>query len=199
MAEAADAPSQPSPLPPDADTEVWPTVAELSAAARDGKPEHTDLDEVSKTEHSQSVKGGHSYYYWHRDAERRRQNGEVKPPPPVPKRLETSEDDLAAAAEKRGRPISSFSFMDDSDVVKIYVPLDGALAGATLAEAEVEFSERSLLVNIDRPDAIHRFTVERLAHEVEPARCKARVVKSGKLVITLYKRNAIERWPKLRA
>ena len=80
MAEAADAPSQPSPLPPDADTEVWPTVAELSAAARDGKPEHTDLDEVSKTEHSQSVKGGHSYYYWHRDAERRRQNGEVKPP-----------------------------------------------------------------------------------------------------------------------
>ena len=42
-------------------------------------------------------------------------------------------------------------------------------------------------------------TVERLAHEVEPARCKARVVKSGKLVITLYKRNAIERWPKLRA
>lgn len=152
--------------------------------------------EMSKTDASQKLKGKQSYYYWHSDAERRRQLGEQAVPPPEPKKLGTAP---AAPKAKVARAISTFSFLDDGDVVKVYIPLDGELAGASMDDIEVEFAERSLQVVVQCEESYHRFVVDRLAHEVQAPRCKARVVKSGKLVLTLHKRNHIERWAKLRA
>ena len=192
-----------SSLPPDADEVSWPQPSpsgdERTATQREGDAELESLSKLSKTEASQAVKGAQSYYYWHKDAERRRLAGEVPAPMPAPKLLETSEEDRAASRQKRVKPIADFAFLDDGDVVKVYITLAGELEGVSLEDAEVEFGERSLAVTIERPEVVHRFCVEKLAHEVTPPRCKARVTKAGKLVITLFKRNHIERWAKLRA
>ena len=150
---------------------------------------------MSKTEASQHLKGNQSYYYWHSDAERRRQAGEKPAPPPLPKKLASSE----VAREKRVKAIEAFSFLDDSATIKVYIELTGGLANISSSDVEAEFSERSLLVTVDTPEVIYKFTVDRLAYRVDPMRCKASVTKSRKLLLKLHKENHIENWTKLRA
>ena len=48
-----------------------------------------------------------------------------------------------------------FSFLDDSDVVKVYIVLDGPLAGVSSADVESEFAERSLVVTIGAGNVRH--------------------------------------------
>ena len=152
---------------------------------------------MSKTKASQVTSGQQSYYYWHSDAERRRKLGEEAAPlPPEPKKLGS---EPVAQKTRQTKAVASHYFMDDGDVVKVYIPLEGELAGTSMDNVEVEFADRTLQVCIVTPDTFYRFTIERLAHEVHAPRCKARVVKSGKLLLTLHKRNHIERWGTLRA
>ena len=170
--------------------EISETVDATAAA-----PMGAEDASVSKTEASQQLKGNQSYYYWHSDAERRRTTGEQPAPLPQPKKLASSE----AVREKRVKNIDTFSFLDDSDVVKIYISLEGSLAGVTISDIEAEFSERSLLVSIDTPDVTFRFVVDRLARGVDPLRCKASVTKSRKLLLKLHKERPLETWTRLRA
>lgn len=135
-------------------------------------PEEVDPYAVSKTESSQLLKGSQSYYYWHADAERRRVTGETPVPIPVPKKLASSE----AVSKQKVKTIEGFSFMDDSNMVKVYIPLEGELAGVTIDQVEAEFSERSLNVAIDLGGTLHRFYVDRLSHSVDAGRCKAMCV-----------------------
>jgi len=151
---------------------------------------------MSKTEASQQIKGTQSYYYWHGDAERRRLTGEQPVPLPTPQKIMVTHEQ---PKEKRVKPISTFSFMDDGDLVKVYIPLEAELAGVSMEQVEVEFADRALLATIELPDCIHRFSVEPLAHTVDTARCKSSITKSGKLVLKLYKRNPLDRWAKLRS
>ena len=174
------------------------TALELSETgdATAAAPVGAEDPSVSKTEASQQLKGNQSYYYWHSDAERRRtETGEVPAPMPQPQKLASSE----VVKEKRVKNIDTFSFLDDSDVVKIYISLEGTLAGVTISDIEAKFSERSLLVSIDTPDVTYRFVVDRLARGVDPARCKASVTKSRKLLLKLHKERHLETWTRLRA
>ena len=150
--------------------------------------------DLTKTDFSQQLKGQQSYYYWHGDAERRRLTGEQPVPPPVPKKLASSE----AVREKLIKPIDSFSFLDDSNVVKVYITLAGELAGVSSEQVHADFADRSLMVAIETDKAIHKFSVDRLTHEVDSQRCKATVTKSGKLVLKLFKKDHQQRWQKLR-
>jgi len=140
-----DAPADgPSSTPPDL-TPAQAAAAEESASAmalREERQREAELalSTTSKTDHSQQLKGNQSYYYWHSDAERRRQNGEKAVPAPAPKPLRTSEEDLAAQRVKRVSPIQDFSFLDDDDTVKVYIPLKGELVGTTMDNAEVRHS-----------------------------------------------------------
>jgi hypothetical protein len=163
-----------------------PTDVSDSAAAEDA---------VSKTEHSQQLKGSQSYYYWHGDAERRRQTGEQPVPVPLPKKLASQVEN---ATKKRIKAIEKHQFLDDSDIVKVFIPLEGELLGATMAQIEAEFTEQSLLVTIEMADTIHRFWIDRLAHQIDPLRSKSAVTKSGKLVIKLRKRSHMDHWRMLR-
>ena len=97
------------------------------------------------------------------------------------------------------KAIDTFSFLDDSDVVKVYIALEGPLAGVSSADVETEFEERSLTVTLNTDDAIFKFQVDRLSHSVDAPRCKASITKSRKLLLKLYKRNHLERWQKLRS
>ena len=152
-------------------------------------------DAVSKTEHSQQLKGSQSYYYWHGDAERRRQTGEQPVPVPLPKKLASQ---VESAGKKRIKAIEKHQFLDDSDIVKVFIPLEGELLGATMSQIEAEFTEQSLLVTIEMEDMIHRFWIDRLAHQIDPLRSKSAVTKSGKLVIKLRTRSHMDHWRMLR-
>ena len=149
---------------------------------------------VSKTDYSQQLKGSQSYYYWHGDAERRRLTGEQPVAPPLPKKLASSE----VAKEKRIKAIEKHQFLDDSDLVKVYIPLDGELAGVTMDQVEAEFAEQSLMLTIETADSIFRFWIDRLSHQIDPLRCKAIIAKSGKLVVKLKKRSHMDQWRLLR-
>ena len=151
--------------------------------------------ETSRTDASQQLKGGNSYYYWHGDAERRRITGEQPVPLPLPKKLASSE----AIREKRVKAIDAFSFLDDGSTVKVYVDLAGPLESVSSSDVEAEFSDRWFIVTMNTPDCLYKFHVDRLQHEVDALRCKSSVTKSRKLLIKLHKRNHIEKWSKLRA
>jgi len=154
-----------------------------------------DPTALSKTNASQFLKGSQSYYYWHQDQERRRANGEKPVPIPLPKKLASSE----VVKEKGIKTISNFAFLDDSSMVKVYINLEGDLAGVSMSQVESEFSERTLMVTIETAETIHRFWVDRLAYDVDPLRCKVIINKSGKLVLKLHKKDHTKHWQKLRA
>ena len=159
--------------------------------------ENADNDpfDMSKTEQSQHLKGNQSYYYWHGDAERRRLTGEKPVPMPTPVKLASE----AAAKEKRVKAIDTFTFLDDGDVVKVYIELNGPLIDVKIGDVTAEYEEKSFVVSIDTSDTVFRFTCDRLAHQLDALRCKTSVTKSRKLLLKLYKRNPTDRWQKLRA
>ena len=150
---------------------------------------------LSKTEASQNLKGSQSYYYWHSDAERRRLAGEKPVPVGMPPKIDSH---VEAEKEKPIRAISTFSFLDDGNVVKVYVQLEGDLSGVTLEQVDVQFTDNSLLLAIERPNAIHRLVVDRLMYPVDASRCKTSINKAGSLLLRLHKRDYMQRWSKLR-
>lgn len=116
-------------------------------------------------------------------------------PKPLPKKLATSE----VTKTKRIKPIDTFTFLDDSTIVKVYIELKGDLAGVDMSCVEAEFADRSLMVSIETAELIHRFHVDRLMYEVDASRCKAAMTKSGKLLLKLHKVKHLELWTKLRS
>ncbi len=64
---------------------------------------------------------------------------------------------------------------------------------------EVEFTQRSLSVVITTGRGAHRLFIDRLAHDVDADRCKSKVTKSRKLVLSLHKRDSYHTWNGLRA
>lgn len=200
-AAGSSAPAAPSAtsLPPTGTAATQPpAAASLPAGAAAAQP-LTSIDDglwdKSKTEFSRVNAGQNSYYYWHGDAERRRQTGETAVPLPVPHMLASG----AVAKQKPVKAIDTFTFLDDDNVVKVYISLEGALADVRSSDVETEFSERSLAVTINTPEATFKFLVDRLTHSVDALRCKASITKSRKLLLKLFKRSHLDKWAKLRA
>jgi len=130
---------------------------------------------LNKTQQSQNLKGSQSYYYWHNGVAK----GENAAPKPTPQLLSSSK---IATTDVPVVNITTYSFLDDDNVVKVYIPLEGPLANLSPDAIECEFSSHSLLVTLRPSGAHHRLWVEKLAHEVDPPRCKSKVVKQKKLV-----------------
>ena len=120
--------------------------------------------------------------------------GERPVPMTAPPRIATHE----MSPDKPVKSVGTFSFLDDGNVVKIYIPLDGELAGTSTEHVTVDFSDCSVVATIQRPAAIYKFTVDRLLYPVDAGRCKMIVNKSGKLLLKLHKRNHMQTWGKLR-
>ena len=158
------------------------------------KEDNDEFNSLSKTYVSQQLKGQQSYYSWHSDAERRRAAGEVAAPVPLPQKLATTE----AAKEKKIRGIEKYSLLDDSDIVKVYIPLEGDLYGVKGEQVEIEFTDRTLLATIVTADAIFRFHIERLSYQIIPEQSKFLVTKKGQLLLKLKKKNHLDLWSKLR-
>ena len=51
----------------------------------------------------------------------------------------------AAAKEKRVKAIDTFTFLDDGDVVKVYIELNGPLIDVKIGDVTAEYEERYML------------------------------------------------------
>ena len=115
-------------------------------------------------------------------------------PVPLPQKLASTE----AVREKKLRGIEKYSLLDDSDFVKVYIPLDGELLGVKKEQVECEFTDRTLLATIMTDDCIFRFHIERLSYLIVPDQSRFLVNKGGKLLLKLKKKNHLDHWAKLR-
>jgi hypothetical protein len=172
----------------------------MEGGSTSSRAEHSEQSSISaaepaatsKTVASQQSKGAQSYYYWHNAVPQ----GENAAPRPTPQQLGTSQ----AAVEQPPISIDSYAFQDDDDVVKVFISLEGALAGLTANCVAADFKERSLRVALQPPGGAraHLLSVSELSNPVRPEHCGFKITKAGKLVIKLDKSNAHHRWSKLR-
>ena len=143
-----------------------------------------------------SSEAGGGYHYWH---------DKVPAGAPQPEHTPVAVAAATSAPEDVAITIDNFAFMDDDNVVKVYVTLAGDLEGVT-ADA-VEFSVEaakfdptcSMLVHVRGKKHLHRLYVSHLLNMVVPEECKFKVnVSKAKLIITLKKKDNIY-WDSLRA
>ncbi len=136
------------------------------------------------------------YHYWHSKVG-------TEAPPPEPKLLASE----TAAASMPEKSITSFAFMDDEDdgVVKVYVTLEGDLAGVGDDAVDAKFDkapygpECSMEVRVRGAHFVHVLAAERLCGVIVPGECKHKVTKKGKLVVTMKKAHKQEPWEQLRS
>ena len=117
--------------------------------------------------------------------------GEGAAPKPEPKLL------TAEAADTKGPPpktIDSFAFLDDGEVVKVYVSLEGDLAGVTDEHVTATFNKQkfnndcSMEVMVKGASFTHRLAAEKLGGVIVPEECKWKINKKNKkLIVTLKK------------
>ena len=165
----------------------------VAAAAAEAAANRPRLDAVSKTQASQAGAGSNSYYYWHSKVPQ----GDGAAPKPTPKLLAT---ETAKTGPTSAKAINSYSLLDEGEeVLKIYVPLEGELDQVNADSIEAEFATRSITITLTTPSTLHKLHVPTLAHEILPEKCKTKVTKSRKLIITLAKREVSRTWKQLRA
>ena len=141
---------------------------------------------------------GTGYAYWHGKVP----SGEGAAPAPEPVIIATK------VVEKVTRPqhtIDNNAFLDDDDVIKLYIDLKGDLEHVQITDVELKVEKArwdtdcSFNLLIQGTDSTHRLHAERLLHPVDPEQCKFRIsTKNSKLVVTLRKMDTTY-WEHLRA
>lgn len=121
-------------------------------------------------------KGNNAYYYAHQlKASGPHWNGED-----APQLLERQ----ASEPAKAKRAITRYSWLDAEAKVKIYLPFDDERASAEGA-VRLDWTETSLTVVVDVPDATHTLRIPKLYDKINNATFK---VKQGdKILVTLTK------------
>jgi len=119
------------------------------------------------------------YHYWHDKVAKGPEAVPVVDPPLLEK---------AVVPEARKiKAIEKYSFLDDGDFVKIYVPLEGDLDGAKSEGVQSNFDTTAMHVLVEGTSFTHRLQVDNLAHAIRPHESKTKITKSGKLIISLKK------------
>jgi len=167
-------------------------AASVAAAAAEAAANRPRLEGISKTEASQEEAGANSYYYWHSKVPQ----GASAAPKPTPQLLSTGSASTAPTATKA---IGSYSLLDEGEVLKVYVSLEGELDQVNADSIEAAFEKRTIAVTLTTPQAVHKLHVPTLAHEILPEKCKTKVTKSRKLIVSLAKKDVTRQWKALRA
>jgi len=148
----------------------------------------------SKAAESQAKFGANSYYYAvgkHRTVD---PTGVVTPPvpvvPPQAKAVAVKPTKLAEAT------ITSYSMIDDDDVIKVQVPLAGA---GQLEEGAISaaFRIRSFDLRVTHENKSKRMHIPILCQEIDTEKCVVKK-KAGKLIVVLKKKKADDHWYELR-
>ena len=135
------------------------------------------------------------YAYWHK--------GVGSQAPTAQPKLLASETIVGNQVVEKS--IDSFGFLDDDDAVKVYITLDGDLAGATNDAVDAQFAQQKgcdefcMDIKVQGTRFCHRLAADRLAGSIKPEQCKCVASKKGdKMIVTLRKRDK-RPWSELRA
>lgn len=141
------------------------------------------------------------YHYFHDKVA----SGEGAAPAPQPQKLAVEAVEGAAPVIPP-KTIDTFSFMDDDDVVKVYVALEGDLAAVTDADISATFHKPpyndtcSMNVVIKGEKHSYQLAAEKLFGVIVVDECKCKInKKKQKLIVTLKKAGRKEPWEQLRA
>ena len=86
-----------------------------------------------------------------------------------------------------------------TEPTKLYVTLEGDLAGASADAIDAEFTTRSMRLSVRGFTEMHCLRVDSLMHRIVPAKSKAKVSSKGeKVIVTLRKENSYDGWGRLR-
>jgi len=168
--------------------DIW--IVPLEIALREDNTAIDTSASVNPIEASKTKARDKSYYYW----AQRTTAAEAPAPIEAPKQIRTRQ----ARTEETTvfKTISSYSFVDDDNFVKVYVTMPGvgAEGGATI---ESEFNTRSCCVRVlNYNGANHRLQVPKLSEEIEPAKSSVRANKDT-LIIKLCKVKKDHHWYEL--
>lgn len=138
------------------------------------------------------------YHYWHDKVAK----GEGAAPITEPKRIAV---EMADPANDSHVSIENFALMDDDDVIKVYVKLEGDLASVTEDDVDLKVEKKrydpdcSMLLTVKGATKTHRLYAEKLKGTVKPEESKLRVLtKKGKIVVSLKKQEPVY-WDSLRS
>ena len=168
-----------------------------------------DDDAARTASHTTNAAAAHSsttvkpdnpgYHYWHSTVA----SGAGAAPKPEPKLLAAE----AAPTGPEPKTITSFAFLDDEDVIKVYVTLEGDLAGVVAEDISATFNKEkfndncSMEVMIKAKGLVHRLAAEKLGGVIVPEECKWKITKKSppKLIVSLKKADPRNGWSQLRA
>ena len=130
---------------------------------------------------------GPGYHYWHDKV------AQGDSAAPQPQHTPLAVDTVAESAPPLS--VDSFAFLDDDDVVKVYIKLEGDLAevttdSVTLTVEKARYdTDCSMDILVKGKQHTHRLHAEKLMHEVVPDQCKFKVsAKNSKIIVTLKKK-----------
>jgi len=150
---------------------------------------------------SVAARGQHSYYYAHGNSS----GGLRATLGDAPRLLSSSASSAssssssdAAGAPRSVRAIESFSWADDGESVRVYVPYEGA--AATLAEADVSLAAggRAFALELRPPGAAFSLALKRGGLYAEVTGGRVRRLKD-RLLVVLAKSDASSTWYELEA
>ncbi|KAJ8604334.1 hypothetical protein CTAYLR_002506 [Chrysophaeum taylorii] len=135
---------------------------------------------LKKRKHARA--GNNAYYYAHQ----LRANGPQWDGDATPRLIERGSSETT----KPKSAITRYSWVDDDSKIKVYVPCEECASDDFV---HLDWTEASLVLKIDLPDAEHVLRIPKLYDKIQSATCK---VKPGdKVVLTLKKVVAGEEKP----
>ena len=119
--------------------------------------------------------------------------GEAAAPKPEPKLLAAETTEVKGPATKT---LDSFAFLDDGEVVKVYISLEGDLCAVADEHVTATFHKQkfnddsSMEVFVKGTSATHLLACPKLGGAIVPDECKWKINKKNKkLIVTLKKVN----------
>eukprot|EP00900_Chrysochromulina_parva_P003886 jgi/Chrpa1/13499/Chrysochromulina_OHIO_Genome00019104-RA len=178
-----DSPTPPPPAPLTAD------AADTAAPSpTDGKAAGPSSVATAAAETAESI-ANPGYHYWHDKVAQ----GEAAAPKPEPKLLAAETTEVKGPAPKT---LDSFAFLDDGEVVKVYISLEGDLCAVADEHVTATFHKQkfnddsSMEVFVKGTSATHLLACPKLGGAIVPDECKWKINKKNKkLIVTLKKVN----------
>ena len=195
IADAADAADAAATAPTDGKAAGPSSAATAAAETAESiaNPGYHCARLLNHESHTQAVLIGEAARFALADWHDKVAQGEAAAPKPEPKLLAAETTEVKGPAPKT---LDSFAFLDDGEVVKVYISLEGDLAAVADEHVTATFHKQkfnddsSMEVFVKGTSATHLLACPKLGGAIVPDECKWKINKKNKkLIVTLKKVN----------
>ena len=195
IADAADAADAAATAPTDGKAAGPSSAATAAAETAESiaNPGYHCARLLTHESHTQAVLIGEAARFALADWHDKVAQGEAAAPKPEPKLLAAETTEVKGPAPKT---LDSFAFLDDGEVVKVYISLEGDLCAVADEHVTATFHKQkfnddsSMEVFVKGTSATHLLACPKLGGAIVPDECKWKINKKNKkLIVTLKKVN----------